>query len=76
MMTKSIIKTSWEEDMGQFLYHLDPRKITRSLEKLKLKIINKLCFIVFNKTCLNDILLIYPQNNDNNNCRKLNKTEP
>ena len=32
--------SAWAEDMGQFLYHLDPntKKITRSLEKIKLKI--------------------------------------
>ena len=42
MMTKSMIESDWAEDMGQFLYHLDPdtKKITRSLEKIKLKIIN------------------------------------
>ena len=35
-------KSAWTEDMGQFLYYLDPdtRKITRQLEKIKLKIIN------------------------------------
>ena len=38
---------AWTEDMGQFLYHLDPitRKITMRLEKIKLK------------TCLNNNLL-------------------
>ena len=52
--TKSMVESAWAEDMGQFLYHLDPntRKI-RSLEKIKLKIINEQCSIVFNKTCLN-----------------------
>ena len=37
-----ISNCNWVEDMGQFLYHLDPntRKITRRLEKLQLKIIN------------------------------------
>ena len=41
MMTKSMVESAWTEDMGQFLYHLDPdtRKIRR-LEKLQLKIIN------------------------------------
>ena len=36
MTTKSMVKSAWVEDMGQFLCHLDPdtRKITRSLEKL------------------------------------------
>ena len=35
MTTKSMVESAWAEDMGQFLYHLDPntRKITRSLEK-------------------------------------------
>ena len=35
MMTKSMVKSTWVEDMGQFLYYLDPdtRKITRRLEK-------------------------------------------
>ena len=42
MTTKSMDENAWVEDMGQFLYHLDPdtRKITRRLEKIKLKIIN------------------------------------
>ena len=33
-------QNKWVENMGQFLYHLDPNtsKITRSLEKIKLKI--------------------------------------
>ena len=59
MMNKSMVKSAWAEDMGQFLYHLDPntRKITRSLEKIKLKIINKQSSIIFNKTCLNNNLL-------------------
>ena len=59
MMTENIVKSIWAEDMGQFLYHLDPntRKITRRLEKLQLKIINKQRSIVFNKTCLNNNLL-------------------
>ena len=41
MITKSMIESAWAEDTGQFLYHLDSdtRKITRSLEKIKLKII-------------------------------------
>ena len=45
--------------MGQFLNHVDPntRKITRGLEEIRLKIINKQCSIVFNKTCLNNNLL-------------------
>ena len=35
MTTKSMVESALAEDMGQFLYHLDPncRKITRSLEK-------------------------------------------
>ena len=43
MITKSMVEGTWAEDMGQFLYHLDPDtgKITRSLEKIKLKIINR-----------------------------------
>ena len=42
MTTQSMVESTWAEDMGQFLYHPDPdtRKITRSLEKMKLKIIN------------------------------------
>ena len=42
VMTKSMVESAWAEDMGQFLYHLDPntRKITRKLEKLQMKIIN------------------------------------
>ena len=44
IMTKSMIGSTCAEDMGQFLYHLDPdtRKITGRPEKLQLKIIN--CF--------------------------------
>ena len=40
MMT--IVESAWAEDMGQFLYHLDPntRKIKRGHEKIKLEIIN------------------------------------
>ena len=55
MMIKSVIKSTWAEDMGQFLYHTDPnsRKISRRLEKLQLKMINKQYSIVFNKTYLN-----------------------
>ena len=54
-----MVESNWAEDMGQFLFHLDPhtRKITRSLEKMKLKTINKQCSIVFNKTCLNNNML-------------------
>ena len=39
MTIKSMIESAGAEDMGQFLYHLDPdtRKITRSLEKNKIK---------------------------------------
>ena len=42
MTTKSMVKSAWAEDMGQFLYHLDPdtRKITRRLEKLQLRKMN------------------------------------
>ena len=56
MTTKSIVESPWAEDMGQFLYHLNPdtRKITRSLVKAKLKIIKKQCSRVFNKICLNN----------------------
>ena len=37
MTTKSMVESAWAEDMGQFLYHLDPkrRKITRSFDKIK-----------------------------------------
>ena len=44
--------------MGQFLYDQDPgtRKIM-SLEKIKLKLINKQYSIVFNKTCFDNNLL-------------------
>ena len=36
MTTKSMVESAWTEDMGQFLYHLDPdtRKITKRLEKI------------------------------------------
>ena len=36
MTTKSMVESTWAEDMEQFLYHQDPdsRKI-RSLEKIK-----------------------------------------
>ena len=39
MTTKSKVESAWAEDMEQFFYHLNPdtRKITRSLEKMKLK---------------------------------------
>ena len=49
MTTKSKVESTWAEDKGQFLYHLDPntRKITRILKN------NQYCSIVFNKTCLN-----------------------
>ena len=42
MMTKNIVESARAEDMGQFPFNLDPgtRKITRSLDKMKLKIIN------------------------------------
>ena len=53
MTTKSMVESAWAEDMGHFLYHVDPdtRKITRRLEKLQLKIIK--CSIFFKVTCLN-----------------------
>ena len=37
-----MVESAWAEDMRQFLYHQDPntRKITRSFEKIKWKIIN------------------------------------
>ena len=37
MTTKCMVESAWGEDMGQFLYQLDPgmRKITRKLEKLQ-----------------------------------------
>ena len=37
-----MVESTWAEDMRQFLDQLDPdtRKITRRLEKIKLKIIN------------------------------------
>ena len=35
MTTKSMLESTWAEDMGQFLYHLDS-----DIEKIKLKIIN------------------------------------
>ena len=58
MTIKSMVESAWVEDMGQFLYHLDPdtRKITRSLEKNQIKN-NKQCSIVFNKKSLNNNLL-------------------
>ena len=66
MTTKSINENAWAEDMGRFLYHVDPdtRKITRSLEKIELKIINsvissltKLTWII--TCCLNIHSSIY-----------------
>ena len=53
-----MVEGTWAEDMGKFLYHLDSdtTKITGSLEN-KLKIINKLFSIVFNKSCLDNNLL-------------------
>ena len=41
MTNKSMVERAWAEDMGQFLYHIDPdtKKIKRRLEKI-LKIIN------------------------------------
>ena len=43
IQTKLSTESAWAEDMGQFLYYLDPntRKITRRREKLQLKMINK-----------------------------------
>ena len=42
MMIRSMVESTWAEDVGQFLYHLDPdiRKITRSLKKMESKMIN------------------------------------
>ena len=42
MTTKRMVESAGTENMGQFIYDLDPdtRKISRSLEKMKLKIIN------------------------------------
>ena len=47
--TKNMVESATVEDVGQFLYHLDPdaRKITRILKKIKLKIIK--CSIVYKK---------------------------
>ena len=48
MTTKSTVESAWVEDMGQFLYHLDPdtKKIQeRRLKNLELKN-NKQFFIV------------------------------
>ena len=46
MMTKSMVKSTGAEDMGQFLDHLDPdtRKI-RNLEKIKLEMINSVLLL-------------------------------
>ena len=41
-MTKSMVESAWAEDMGQFLYHLDPNTGKIRLEKLQLKIINSI----------------------------------
>ena len=56
-----MVESAWPEDMGQFLYHLDPdtRIITKILEKMKLEIMNKQRSIVFNKTCLKKNLYTY-----------------
>ena len=42
MTPESMAERAWAEDIGQFLYHLDPDKgkITRRLEKIKLKMVN------------------------------------
>ena len=42
MTIKNMVEITWAEDLGQFLYHLDPdtRKITRRLKKLQLKMGN------------------------------------
>ena len=58
MTTKSMVKSAWAKNMGQFIYHLDPntRKITRSLEKMKLKIING---VLSSLTKLAQIIYIY-----------------
>ena len=54
MMTKSMVESTCAEDMGQFLYHLDPdtRKITRRLEKIKLKIINSVPSFLTKLACI------------------------
>ena len=50
MTTKSMVESTWVEDMGQFLYHLDPgtRKIARRLEKLQFKIMNSVPSFLIN----------------------------
>ena len=58
MTTKSMVESAWAEDMGQFLYNLDPDTRENNKESWKNKIENyKQCSIVFNKTCLNNNLL-------------------
>ena len=49
MTTKSTVESSRPENMGEFLYYLDPdtRKIRRNLEKNKIEN-NKQCSIDFN----------------------------
>ena len=51
-----MVESGWVKNKGQFLYPLDPdvRKITKRLERLHLKIINKKYSEVFNKASLNN----------------------
>ena len=48
---------AFNHTFGRHQGYPDTRKITRSFEKMKLKMINEQCSIVFNKTCLNNNLL-------------------
>ena len=58
--TNTMVEIAWAKDRGQFFYHLDPhnnKKITRRLGKIKFRN-NKQCAIIFNKTSLNNNLLL------------------
>ena len=52
-----MVENAWAEDMGTFIYYIDPgtRKITKRFEKLQLKMINSLpsslIKLALNKTC-------------------------
>ena len=54
MMTNSMAESAWADDMGKFLNHLDSntRKITRSLEMIKLKIINSVPSSLIKLACI------------------------
>ena len=52
-MTSEMVEIAWAS-MTHFLHHLDPdiRKITKRLERLRLKILKRIQSVVFNRTYL------------------------